>query len=388
MNRHLKILEFALFTLLRHKIKNVTVVLVYTFVVFTLASVLFFSQALKKEASLLFDSAPELIVQRVSAGRHGWIPLDYCRVIEKIRGVKSVTPRFWGYYYDPPTRANYTFMGKDNIPSEVQSMVKGRFFTRKEPWGCIIGQGIAEARMLEPDDIIPIKGGDGNLYALRVKGIFQSSSQLLTNDLVVMAVEDWRKIFNIPAGAATDLVTRIPNTMEIDTVVSKIQEHLPDARPISREQILKTYDALFDWRSGVMIVAFAGCLAAFAILAFDRAAGLSADERHAVGVLKALGWEVSHILELKFWEGFCISMICFLTGVITAHVHVFYFGGTVFAPMLKGWSVLFPKFQLTPHAEMFLIVVVWFLSVLPYMLATIVPSWKMAITDPDMVMRG
>jgi len=37
---------------------------------------------------------------------------------------------------------------------------------------------------------------------------------------------------------------------------------------------------------------------------------------------------------------------------------------------------------------MFLIVVVWFLSVLPYMLATIVPSWKMAITDPDMVMRG
>src|SRR5210317_2191042 len=131
MNRHLKILEFALSTLLRHKFKNLMVVVVYTFVVFILASVLFFSQALKKEASLLFDSAPELIVQRVSAGRHGWIPLDYCRVIEKIRGVKSVTPRFWGYYYDPPTRANYTFMGKDNIPSEVQSMVKGRFFTRK-----------------------------------------------------------------------------------------------------------------------------------------------------------------------------------------------------------------------------------------------------------------
>ena len=102
MNRHLKILEFALSTLMRHKIKNLMVVLVYTFVVFILASILFFSQALKKEATLLFDQTPELIVQRVSAGRHGWIPLDYGRTIEKIRGVKSVTPRFWGYYYDPP----------------------------------------------------------------------------------------------------------------------------------------------------------------------------------------------------------------------------------------------------------------------------------------------
>ena len=388
MNRHLKILEFALSTLMRHKAKNLMVVLVYTFVVFILASVLFFSQALKKEATLLFDQTPELIVQRVSAGRHGWIPLDYGRTIEKIRGVKSVTPRFWGYYYDPPTRANYTFMGANAIPPEVRSLVKGRFFTRREPWGCVIGQGVAEARLLEPDGIIPIKGGDGKLYVLRVKGIFQSSSQLLTNDLVVMAVEDWRKIFNIPEGTATDLVTRIPNTREIDTVARKIQERLPDARPISREQILKTYDALFDWRSGVMIAAFAGCLAAFAIFAFDKAAGLSADERRTVGILKAVGWEVSHILELKFWEGFSISMLCFLTGVIAAHVHVFYFGGTVFVPMLKGWSVLFPQFRLTPHAEVFLIVVVWFLSVLPYMLATIVPSWKTAITDPDMVMRG
>lgn len=96
MNRHLKILEFALSTLLRHKIKNMMVVVVYTFVVFILASVLFFSQALKKEATLLFDQTPELIVQRVTAGRHGWIPLSYGRTIANIRGVGSVSPRFWG----------------------------------------------------------------------------------------------------------------------------------------------------------------------------------------------------------------------------------------------------------------------------------------------------
>ena len=388
MNRHLKILEFALSALLRQKLKNLMVALVYSSVVFTLASILFFSQALKKEATLLFDRTPELIVQRVSAGRHGWIPMDYRQTIEQISGVRSVVPRFWGYYYDPPTRANYTFMGTEAMPPEVRSMVRGRFFDRKERWGCVVGRGVAEARLLEPDEIIPVKGGDGKLYVLKVKGIFESSSQLLTNDLVVMNVADWRKIFNIPEGAATDLVTRVPNDREIDTVARKIQERLPDARPISRGQILKTYDALFDWRSGVMVAAFAGCLAAFAIFAFDKAAGLSVEERRTVGILKAVGWEVSDVLELKFWEAFCLSTLCFLTGVIAAHVHVFHFGGTVFAPMLKGWSVLFPQFRLTPHAEVFLIAVVWFLSVMPYMLATIVPSWKTAVTDPDMVMRG
>ena len=158
-----------------------------------------------------------------------------------------------------------------------------------------------------------------------------------------MAVADWRKIFNIPEGIATDLVARIPNAKEIDTVVRKIQKRLPDVRPISRDQILRTYEALFDYRSGIMTTVFAGCLAAFAILAWDKATGLSADERRMIGILKATGWEVSHILELKFWEGFSVSMICFLSGVIGAHVHVFYFIDTVFDALLKGWSVLFPR---------------------------------------------
>jgi lipoprotein-releasing system permease protein len=388
MNRHLKILEFALSMLFRQKVKNMMIVVVYTLIVFVLASVLLFSQSLKKEAAMLFDQTPELILQRVSAGRHAWIPLTYGRIIEKIRGVKQVQPRFWGYYYDPPTQANYTFMGADQMPPQIRSMVEGTFFTRDKNWGCVVGQGVADARMLEPDDIIPVKGADGKLYVLRVKGIFQSSSQLLTNDLVVMAIADWRKIFNIPEGIATDLVARIPNVKEIDTVVRKIQECLPDVRPISREQILKTYDALFDYRSGIMITVFAGCLAAFAILAWDKAMGLSADERRMIGILKATGWEVSHILELKFWEGFSVSMVCFLSGVIAAHVHVFYFNGTVFDALLKGWSVLFPRFQLVPHAEGYLITVVMFFSVVPYMLATIIPSWKAAVTDPDSVMRG
>ena len=211
MTRHLKILEFALSTLLRHKLKNMAVVVVYTFVVFTLASVLFFSQALKKEANLLFDQTPELIVQRVSAGRHGWIPLSYSRTIANIRGVASVSPVIGATTTIRPPGPTTPLWGPTRCRLKFERCWRDPFFTRPDRRCCVVGQGVADARLLEPGDIIPVKGADGNLYVLRVKGVFQSSSQLLTNDLIVLPVADWREIFAIPADAATDLVTHIPN---------------------------------------------------------------------------------------------------------------------------------------------------------------------------------
>lgn len=388
MTRHLRILEFALANVGRARAKHAAIVAVYSFVVFVLASMLLFSQSLKREAALLFENAPDVIVQRMSAGRHAWIPLSYGEAIARIRGVANVSPRFWGYYYDPPARATYTVLGVRSMPQEIESVVHGGFPRADERWGCLVGEGIAQRRLLDPGDIIPVKGADGKLHVLRVRGIFRSASQLLTNDLVVIQVADWQELFHVSAGVATDMVVRVPNGNEIETVIRKVREQLPDARPISREQILRTYDALFDWRSGVMILVFAGALAAFAILAWDSATGLNADERRMIGVLKATGWEVGHVLELKFWEGACLSAVSFLGGVIAAHVHVFHFGGSLLAPMLKGWSVLFPTFELVPHAEGFLIAVAFFLSVVPYMLTTLIPSWKAAITDPEVVMRS
>ena len=387
MIKHLRILEFALSSLLRQKTKNCLTLLIYALVVFSLASMLFLTQSLKKEANTLFSNAPEITVQKLSAGRHAWIPVADADTIAEIRGLKKVTPRLWGYYYDPPVNANYTFMAADSLPEDIVEMIDGEFYSETDRFGCLVGQGIAEARLLEPEDILPMKGATGELIVLRVKGIFKSDSQLLTNDLVIMSSENFRRIFSVPEDLATDLAIHVPNQREVDTIALKIQERLPDTRPIAREQVLRTYAALFDWRGGIMITVLAGALAAFLILAWDRASGLSAEEVHTIGVLKAVGWETSDVLELRFWEGLAVSALAFLSGVLAAHIHVFFFGCRLFAPFLKGWSVLYPEFTLRPHDEAMSILVLVFLAVIPYLLATIIPSWKAAITDPDMIMR-
>ena len=395
LHKHAMILEFALSVMARRKYKNAMIVIVYTVLVFLFASLLFLTDALKNEAAVLLKDAPELIVQKLAFGRQDLIPVEYADTIRKIRGVGRVAPRFWGYYYDLPVETNYTFLGADEIPEAVAAMVRGTFYSPLEKnktendqkLPCIIGQGIADARFIDVDDIIPVRGADGNVYVLKVVGIFKSQSAILTNDLIIMGVGDIKTIFGLADGMATDLTVQVKNAKEVDTVSRKIQEKFPTLRIISNGQIENTYRALFGWRSGLMAALLLGAIAAFAILIWDRALGISDNEKNEIGILKAVGWDTTDILELKFWEGMALSVLSFLTGIIGAYIHVFHFGGILFVPVLRGWSVLFPAFQPPPDLSIHKIVVIMIFTVAPYLAATIIPSWKVAITDPDQVMK-
>lgn len=383
--RHLKILEYALACLLRRKYKNLALVLVYAFTIAVLASVLFLTHALKTEASRLLAEAPELVVQRVFAGRHDLIPTGYSDVIQSIPGVAQVTPRFWGYYYDALTEANYTLLAVEADPPGL-TMVQGRL--PSEPGECAIGAGVAGVRQTGVgEDLILIDSSNLGI-SYEVVGVFRAESQLLTNDLVVFGRDDLLEFFGYPAGLATDLAVTVRNPAELTTIANKIKRLLPDSRPISRSEILRTYAGVFNWRSGMMLSVFAAALVAFSILAWDKATGISAEERREIGILKAIGWETSDILALKFWEGMAVSVTSLLLGLLVAYVHVFFLGAAVLTPVIKGWSVLFPTFRLIPFVDVYQLLVIALLTVTPYIASTVVPSWKAAITDPESAMRG
>jgi ABC-type lipoprotein release transport system permease subunit len=179
----------------------------------------------------------------------------------------------------------------------------------------------------------------------------------------------------------------VRNPKELITIAAKISEMFPDARPIIRDEMARTYDSVFDWRGGLLIALFSMALFAFIILAWEKASGLSAEERREIGILKAIGWEISDVIAVKAYEGLLISFFSFSLGVVLAYVHVFLSSVFIFAPVLKGWSVLYPTFRLVPFIDPYQIAVMFFLIVMPYTVATIVPSWRAAIVDPDLVMR-
>jgi len=366
-------LDFTISSLARRKGKNLALLLVYILIIFVLCSVIFFTNAIKKQAQAILEDAPEMIVQHMMAGRQELVPLDYMDEIKSIRGVRSVEPRLWGYYYHPASRTNYTLMVSDDFPYGDDAVEVGNGVLRT--WG-VIQEGRLYFRTYDSESI-----------GLKVAKTFDAATDLVTSDLILTSEATFRRLTGLPEGFATDLSVRIRNSTECPTIAAKITSTLPGTRAILREEIIRTYNSLFGWRSGYMIVLLSGAILAFFIFAWDKASGLSAEERVEIGILKGIGWDSADILVMKFWEGMVISLTAFLVGVIAAYVHVFFASAPLFEHALKGWAILYPTFRLQPDLGAYQLGVLFFLTILPYTFITIIPTWRVAVTDPDIAMR-
>lgn len=366
-------IDFTLSALGRRKARTIGLGLVYTLLVFILSSVLLASHALRREAALLLQDSPDIIVQRLVAGRHELLPASDLEPIRSLRGVTAVTGRLWGYYYDPVVKANYTLMA---APQRELA-----------PNAIIIGSGLARSRGFDRGDYFTLRAADGRPVVFQVVERLDSRSELVSADLILLSPASYRALFGIPAGVYTDAVVTVRNPREVRTVAEKIVQWLPASRPILREEVLRTYEAIFGWREGMVFIALSAVMLAFGILAWDKASGLSAEERREIGILKAIGWETADVIAMKFWEGALISLTAFLSGYLLAYLHVFYGQAALFTPVLKGWAVLYPSFRLTPVIDGLQVTVLFAGTVLPYTFATLIPIWRAAITDPDTVMR-
>ncbi len=367
------LIDYTVASLLRHRSKNLGLLLVYTLVVFMLASVMLFTHSLRQEAEQLLSAAPEIVLQRLLAGRQELVPASYLEQMGRIRGVSERHGRLWGYYYDPVVRANYTVLVPRDRPLAADEIV--------------VGAGLARSRGLGHGDFLSLRASDGRPVAFRVADTLAADSELISADLILMAEASFRDLFAIPAGYYTDLALSVRNPREVRTVAEKLTLALPDTRPILRSEILRTYATLFSWRQGIVLVLLAGALLAFVIFAWDKASGLSAEERREIGILKAVGWETADVIGMKFWEGALISLGAFLLGYLLAYLHVFYLDAGLFEPVLKGWAVLYPSFHPVPFIDGLQVATLFFFTVFPYTVATIIPIWRAATTDPDAVMR-
>ena len=321
IERHRNILDFTLASLLRRKRKNAALVSIYTLIVFLLASVLLFTYALREEASILLKQAPEMIVQKLVAGRQEPIPVAYIEQIKAVRGVSSVKPRLWGYYYDPIVGANYTLLvAEDPLVN---------------PGSIVVGEGVSRLRLASPGDSLEFRTYQGVTIELEIKKVFSSEFGVVASDLILISADDFRRVFGTSEEYVTDLAVNVRNPKELPTIALKIAELLPDTRQILREELLRTYDAIFNWRGGILLAILFGGVLAFIIFAWDKASGLSVEEKKEIGILKAVGWETSDIIRMKFWEGLVVSLSSFLMGLVLAYVHVFFTSFMLFEPVLK-----------------------------------------------------
>jgi hypothetical protein len=205
---------------------------------------------------------------------------------------------------------------------------------------------------------------------------------LVSADLVLMSEESFRAFFDYPTGHYTDIALSVANPPEVRNVALKLAAACPTARPILRDEVLRTYASIYDWREGIVLALLSG-----------RDPGLrhprlgegqrplrrgAARDRHPQG--HRLGNRRRPQDEVL---GRPADLADRLPRRLRRRLHpCLPLRRAMFEPVLKGWAVLYPRFQLTPHIDGLQVATLFFFTVVPYTAAVLVPIWKAAITDP------
>ena len=249
------LIDFTLESLARRKTRNLGLLGVYTVLVFVLASVALYTHALRQEAAKVLAASPEVILQRLVAGRHDLIPPGYIEKVGRIRGVQKKEGRLWGYYYDAVVKANYTFM----VPNDG-SVAKGEI---------VVGPALERSRGLAAGNGISFRSYSVKLHTFIVASVLPQASELISADLVLLHEDDFRAFFDYPVGHYTDIALTVANPQEVRNVANKLAAALPDSRPILRDEVLRTYASIFDWREGIVLALLSAAILAFGILAWE-----------------------------------------------------------------------------------------------------------------------
>jgi ABC-type lipoprotein release transport system permease subunit len=264
----------------------------------------------------------------------------------------------------------------------------GRMPAAGERGAAVIGRGVQAGLQAKGSSLLSLFRPDLSQASFPVAGVFAPATDILTSDLILLHLEDARDLFLIGPEEVTDLLVYVANADEVPTIARKIAAALPDTRVLTRSQIRKTYQVVFGWRSGFASVCLLTALTAFVIFAWDKASGLSPEERREISILKILGWETADILAIRFWEGLLVAGLAFLLGCTAAYIHVAFFDASLFRPVLVGWSVVRPTLRLVPTPELANFLLIFCSSVLPYLAATVIPAWRSASVPADSALSG
>ena len=386
---NLYLLAYALSSLKRSGFKSFFTFFILSLVIFLLSSMLFIANSIKYELELTLESLPQITIQKLQAGRHENIDLQHLDALLDINGVQSVIPRYWGYYYFANAGVNFSVVGVDIYDKAYSKTLDNLLQTPKlDKEGMVVGKGVREIfNQNYYNEYFNFVKSDGSLKRVDVIGVFDTNTNLESNDMIFMPKELVKEIFDMQTNYATDIVLEVPNKNEIPSIISKIKQIYPDSRVITQDDIRVSYQNIFDYKSGLFLSLFVIAIFTFFIIIYDRASGLSSHEKREIGILKALGWRIDDILAWKFYEAFIISFSAFLIALIASIFYVYILQAPLLRDIFSGYSILKPSFELPFTLDFGMLSIIFFLSVPIYLAAIIIPSWKIASSDVDEVIR-
>jgi ABC-type lipoprotein release transport system permease subunit len=394
--RLLNLLSYALNCIMRYKVRTLVVIVCLAVAAGLFSSVSFIKDGLTMEGQLSLKYAPDLTVQGISTGRQSLIETRYAEIIQTIPGVQTIEERIWGYGNIGNTLLVIVGLDLEN-PAVDQSvpypLESGSFLDPNHNGTVVIGKAVADLLGASVGDALTILSESNQVQQYEIIGIFDSESSIYSADLVLMSKEDARTFFDVDENSVTDLLVYTKPVApeyylaQANYIAREISE-LPKVRVLTKDVLLRAQETTYGARSGFFSVVWYTVLISVALVAFNQTVVVGHESKFEVGLLKALGFSTSDVIQIRLVESALLGIIAGSIGLAGGIFYDTVLNAPVFRDFMLGWAVLYPNFVVPTYISLQTVLLTYLITTIPLLFATVIPSWINATVDPDIAMRG
>ncbi len=380
----------------KNKYQALSLIIPLTFIIFLLAAMSFFRAGVEKDALLSVHHFPDILLQQQVGGHSETLRFyQYRAFLEGLEELKAFYPRAWGYVqFKNQKEQDKSFLVMGIPTAAIQSgdfmqmtLEQGLFISDDEEFTGVIGKALARSMNCAVGDTVQIQLPGAHIpVPVKVVGIFTSSVQIYSADLMVVSLATARKILGLLPflEESSDVLVYLKNPQSAALVADTIaaQAQVMGARPISKEVMLAMTEQAFGQKSGTFQLLWLILLINVVLIAWSLMSQLTFGYKKEIGILKAIGWDTGDVIALKTIETLIIGFTSTTAGILGGIVYMLFD-----APLLKsfiiGWTSVYPDFPIPLYIEWSTVFILICLGVFPLLAGTIFPIWKIGSEDPD-----
>ena len=365
----------------KQKTKYISIFILATLTIFLLSTVIFIKSSLQNEILKTLESHNDFIIQKEFGGRIFDIENQLEDRLKNIYGVKNITKRVYGRYKFLSEDVYFTIIGVDfsNLNKELKNLGLQNISKDEMIVGFEVDNLLKKYKYTNYYDFfLPNK----EIKKVKIVKVLEKESNIISSDIIILDINLARDILGINRDFSTNIAFDVPNELERANIKQKLQRLDLDLNIIQKEDILKKYETIFNYKGGVFLILYLVVLFAFIMILYQRYSQVSINERKQIAIFKAIGYSVRDIIKIKMSENFVVAFVSYLFGVLLAYFFVFILNAPILKNIFIDFSNIKNDFIIYPYIEFSTFVTLFLFFMVLFLSSVLIPVWKISAINP------
>ncbi|MGJ0297547.1 FtsX-like permease family protein [Aliarcobacter cryaerophilus] len=365
----------------KQKTKYISIFILSTLTIFLLSTVIFIKSSLQNEILKTLESHNDFIIQREFGGRIFDIENQLEDRLKNIYGVKNITKRIYGRYKFLSEDVYFTIIGVDfsNLNKELKNLGLQNISKDEMIVGFEVDNLLKKYKYTNYYDFfLPNK----EIKKVKIVKVLEKESNIISSDIIILDINLARDILGTNRDFSTNIAFDVPNELERANIKQKLQRLDLDLNIIQKEDILKKYETIFNYKGGVFLILYLVVLFAFIMILYQRYSQVSINERKQIAIFKAIGYSVRDIIKIKMSENFVVAFVSYLFGVLLAYFFVFILNAPILKNIFIDFSNIKNDFIIYPYIEFSTFVTLFLFFMVLFLSSVLIPVWKISAINP------